>query len=42
MSNSIKAVVAMGLFFTVAACGQQEEVVVVDEPVVIEQPTTKY
>jgi len=42
MSNSIKAVVALGLFFVVAACAQQEEVMVVDEPVMVEQPTTKY
>ena len=33
MSNSIKAVVALGLFVVIAACGQQEEVVYVDEPV---------
>ena len=42
MSNSIKAVMALGLFLAVAACGQQEEeVVYVEDPVVAEQPTTK-
>lgn len=42
MSNSIKAVVALGLFVVVAACGQQEEAVYVEQPVMVEQPTTKY
>ena len=42
MSNSIKAVMALGLFVIVAACAQQEEVVFVEEPVMVEQPTTKY
>ena len=42
MSNSIKAVLALGLFAVVAACAQQEEVVYVEDPVVMEQPTTKY
>jgi hypothetical protein len=42
MSNSIKAVVALGLFFVVSACAQQEEAVFVGEPVVIEQSSTKY
>jgi uncharacterized lipoprotein YehR (DUF1307 family) len=42
MSNSIKAVVALGLFFVVSACGQQEETVFVNDDVMVEQPTTKY
>jgi len=42
MSNTIKAVVALGLFFVVSACAQQEEEVFVEEPVVMEEPTTKY
>jgi len=40
MSNAFKAVLALALFSTIAACAQQEEVVA--EPVVMEQPTTKY
>lgn len=40
MSNTIKAVVALGLFALVAACAQQEEPY--EEPVVMEEPTTKY
>ncbi len=41
MSNGFKAVLALVLFSTIAACAQQEEQVVTD-PVVVEQPTTKY
>ncbi|WP_267128376.1 hypothetical protein [Profundibacter amoris] len=41
MSNGFKAVLALVLFSTIAACAQQEEEVVMD-PVVVEQPTTKY
>ncbi len=40
MSNGFKAVLALVLFSTIAACAQQEEVVM--DPVVPEQPTTKY
>ena len=42
MSNGFKAVLALVLFSTVAACAQQEEAVFVEEPVMVEQPTTKY
>ena len=41
MSNGFKAVLALALFSTIAACAQQEEVYV-EEPVMVEQPTTKY
>lgn len=44
MSNTLKSVLALGLITLVAACGQQEEeVVVVEQPMVVAEPvTTKY
>ena len=40
MSKSIKALIALGLFAVVAACGQQEEEVIVVEPEpIMEEPT---
>ena len=39
MSNALKSILALGLFTLVAACAQQEEVVMVDEPMVMEEPT---
>lgn len=43
MSKSIKALVALSLFTVIAACAQQEEVIVVEpEPIVAEQPTGKF
>lgn len=42
MSTSIKTLLALGLFTIVAACSQQEEAVVVEEPVFEEAPTTKF
>ena len=43
MSKSIKALVAISLFTVIAACAQQEEVIVVEPaPIVPEQPTGKF
>jgi len=42
MSTSIKAILALGLFTVVAACSQQEEAVVVEEPVFEEPASTKF
>ncbi len=44
MSNSIKGLIVLGLVVLVAACAQQEEeFVVIDEPVTTEpEPTGKY
>lgn len=39
MSKSIKAIIAIGLFTVVAACAQQEEVVVVEPEPIVEEPT---
>lgn len=41
MSTTIKTLLALGLFTIVAACAQQEEVVVV-EPVMEEEPMGKF
>lgn len=41
MSTTLKTILALGLFTIVAACAQQEEVVVV-EPVMEEQPMSKF
>lgn len=43
MSNSFKVIMALGVAAFISACSQQQppETVVV-EPVVAEQPTTKY
>ena len=38
MSKSIKAIIAIGLFTVVAACSQQEEVVVVEPEPIVEEP----
>ena len=37
MSNSLKALLALGLFTVLAACAQQEEPM--EEPMVMEEPT---
>ncbi len=44
MSKSIKAIIALGFVTVVAACGgkQEEEVVYIDEPVVVEETMSKY
>lgn len=42
MSKFVKGLVAVSMVAFVAACAQQEEVVFVDEPVVVETPTGKY
>ena len=43
MSNSIKGFVALALVAIVSACGSaEEETVYIEEPVVMEEPTTKY
>ncbi len=42
MSKSIKAIVALGFITLIAACAQQEEEVMVVEPVMEEPVTTKY
>jgi hypothetical protein len=39
MSKSIKALIAISLFTVVAACSQQEEVVVVEPEPIMEEPT---
>ena len=41
MSTTLKTLLALGLFTIVAACAQQEEVVVV-EPVMEEAPMSKF
>ena len=41
MSTTLKTLLAFGLFTIVAACAQQEEVVMV-EPVMEEEPMSKY
>lgn len=42
MSKSIKAIVALGFITIIAACAQQEEEVVMVEPVMEEPASTKY
>lgn len=43
MSQSIKAVVILGLFVAVAACQQEEDVILVEpQPIMAEPATTKY
>lgn len=43
MSTTIKTIMAFGLFAIVAACAQQEEVVMVDPaPVTVDEPMSKY
>lgn len=43
MSKSIKAFLAISLFTVVAACAQQEEVIVVEpEPIMAEPATGKF
>ena len=37
MSNTLKALLALGLFTVLSACAQQEEVMV-EEPMVMEEP----
>lgn len=37
-----KALLALSLFTLVAACAQQEEPVVIEDPIIEEAPTTKY
>ncbi|SMX22645.1 hypothetical protein [Boseongicola aestuarii] len=39
MSNTIKTILALGLFTVVAACAQQEEVVMVEPEPIMEEPT---
>lgn len=40
MSTSAKAIIAMFLFTVVAACAQQEEVVVVEPAPIVAEPTS--
>ncbi len=42
MSKSIKAILAMGLITLAAACAQQEEEVVIVEPVMAEPMSSKF
>ena len=42
MSTTIKALVAVGLLTIVAACSQQEEEIIVDEPVFEEPVSNKF
>ena len=42
MSTTIKTLVALGLLTIVAACGQQEEAVMVEEPVMAEPEMSKF
>lgn len=39
MSNTIKTILALGLFTVVAACAQQEEVVMVEPEPIMQEPT---
>ena len=39
MSITIKTIFALGLFTVVAACAQQEEVVMVEPEPIMEEPT---
>ena len=39
MSNTLKALVALGLFTVIAACSQQEEEVIFVEEPVMEEPS---
>jgi hypothetical protein len=39
MSITIKSILALGLFTVVAACAQQEEVVMVEPEPIMEEPT---
>ena len=39
MSTTLKSLLALGLLTVVAACAQQEEVVVVEPEPIIEEPT---
>lgn len=39
MSNTLKALLALGLFTVVAACAQQEEPV--EAPIIIEEPVSE-
>jgi hypothetical protein len=39
MSITIKSILALGLFTVVAACAQQEEVVMVEPEPIMQEPT---
>ena len=39
MSITLKSILALGLFTVVAACAQQEEVVMVEPEPIMEEPT---
>ena len=39
MSITLKSILALGLFTVVAACAQQEEVVMVEPAPIMEEPT---
>jgi len=39
MSITIKSILALGLFTVVAACAQQEEVVMVEPQPIMQEPT---
>ena len=39
MSTTLKSLLALGLFTLVAACAQQEEVVVVEPEPIMEEPS---
>lgn len=40
MSITLKSILALGLFTVVAACAQQEEVVMVEPEPIMEEPAT--
>lgn len=43
MSHILKTTLAFGLIAFVAACAQQEEVIIVEpEPIVMEEPMSKF
>ena len=42
MSTALKTLLALGLFTIVTACAQQEEAVMVEEPVMEEESMSKY
>ena len=42
MSTTLKSLLALGLLTLAAACAQQEEVLMVDEPVMEEEVMSKF
>ena len=42
MSTTLKTILAFGLLTLAAACAQQEEVIMVDEPIMEDETMSKY